>query len=224
MFFSSLRLTAIAAVAALSAMPAAAQNTTTFLQFFEDSSSKQFQIERVAGVTTFTVVNLTVNAIALDFAPGAPTLYSDAVFNLTASSSGAVTQIGSAVSQSGYVGSLSFTTGGGLNLLSLDFDNGLTSSFLGADSGSFSSDSSVANINASSDIFDISQFVGGNFALSISGLTAPVVIEGDYSTVGNVTGTFAGTIPEPATWGLMIAGFGMVGFAARRRRVAHVAA
>lgn len=31
-------------------------------------------------------------------------------------------------------------------------------------------------------------------------------------------------IPEPATWGLMIAGFGLVGFAARRRRVQHVCA
>lgn len=32
--------------------------------------------------------------------------------------------------------------------------------------------------------------------------------------------TAAGVIPEPATWGLMIAGFGLVGFAARRRRQA----
>ena len=31
------------------------------------------------------------------------------------------------------------------------------------------------------------------------------------------TADLAGTVPEPATWGLMIAGFGMVGFAARRR-------
>lgn len=28
----------------------------------------------------------------------------------------------------------------------------------------------------------------------------------------------AGGVPEPATWGLMLAGFGMVGFAARKRR------
>lgn len=39
---------------------------------------------------------------------------------------------------------------------------------------------------------------------------------------GTLTVTYEPTatpgIPEPATWGLMIAGFGLVGFAARRRR------
>lgn len=43
------------------------------------------------------------------------------------------------------------------------------------------------------------------------------------SAFGNGTGT---AVPEPATWGLMIAGFAMVGAAARRRttRIASVAA
>jgi len=36
--------------------------------------------------------------------------------------------------------------------------------------------------------------------------------------------TYLAVIPEPATWGMMIGGFGLVGFAARRRRAAHVAA
>ncbi len=36
----------------------------------------------------------------------------------------------------------------------------------------------------------------------------------------------AGAIPEPATWAMLIAGFGLVGLAARRRRatLAHRAA
>jgi hypothetical protein len=34
----------------------------------------------------------------------------------------------------------------------------------------------------------------------------------------------AGVIPEPATWAMMIAGFGLVGAAARRRRVARISA
>ncbi|WP_235983265.1 FxDxF family PEP-CTERM protein [Thermaurantiacus tibetensis] len=50
-----------------------------------------------------------------------------------------------------------------------------------------------------------------NFALSFSGGDA---IGGPYAG----TGTFAAFVPEPATWAMLIAGFGMVGFAARRRR------
>ena len=54
--------------------------------------------------------------------------------------------------------------------------------------------------------------------------------ESDNHTVGRFTGTgtgtliplinssFPGAVPEPATWGLMLAGFGVVGVAARRRR------
>ena len=36
--------------------------------------------------------------------------------------------------------------------------------------------------------------------------------------------TVSGEVPEPATWALFVAGFGAVGFAARRRRTAVVAA
>jgi hypothetical protein len=32
-----------------------------------------------------------------------------------------------------------------------------------------------------------------------------------------------GVIPEPATWAMLVTGFGLVGFAARRRRFAHAA-
>jgi hypothetical protein len=35
---------------------------------------------------------------------------------------------------------------------------------------------------------------------------------------------FASNVPEPATWGMLIAGFGMVGAAARRRRMTSVTA
>lgn len=58
--------------------------------------------------------------------------------------------------------------------------------------------------------------------------------DGALSTVGRYTSvgstSFPGTmvvsdvtaaIPEPSTWALMLAGFGMVGYAMRRRRVAY---
>jgi hypothetical protein len=40
----------------------------------------------------------------------------------------------------------------------------------------------------------------------------------DVLNVGVATGPGAGAVPEPATWGMMIAGFGMMGAAMRTRR------
>ena len=48
----------------------------------------------------------------------------------------------------------------------------------------------------------------------------------DWSDTGFTLATFAPTsaVPEPATWAMMIAGFGVVGVAVRRRRAAALAA
>ncbi len=46
----------------------------------------------------------------------------------------------------------------------------------------------------------------------------------DLTTTGDIYRSFAATVPEPATWGMMIIGFGAVGFAARRRRTAYASA
>jgi hypothetical protein len=44
-----------------------------------------------------------------------------------------------------------------------------------------------------------------------------------WGLVATFNGDFGGVIPEPATWAMMIAGFGLVGAAARRRRAAATA-
>lgn len=46
----------------------------------------------------------------------------------------------------------------------------------------------------------------------------------DYSGNFRLSAANAGVVPEPATWGLMIVGFGMVGAAARRRTRTSVTA
>jgi hypothetical protein len=61
--------------------------------------------------------------------------------------------------------------------------------------------------------------VGGTFRVEnfVSGNTStPVTINGTVAAV-------ASAVPEPATWGLMILGFGVVGGAMRRRQTVRVA-
>lgn len=85
------------------------------------------------------------------------------------------------------------------------------------------------SITHGSYVFDLGTFSGvpGQFNLKSSSSFATVA--GDSYTL-NFTGSATddrtafidnvslAVVPEPATWGLMIAGFGLVGFAARRRR------
>lgn len=67
-------------------------------------------------------------------------------------------------------------------------------------------------------------FVAGNagtltaFAATASADNVGPILDNFVLSIGG------GTVPEPATWGLMIAGFAMTGFAARRRRGTVVSA
>ena len=53
----------------------------------------------------------------------------------------------------------------------------------------------------------------------------PSNVNGTFRDFGSLaySATFTGGVPEAATWAMMIAGFGLVGIAARRRRVAVAA-
>ena len=90
---------------------------------------------------------------------------------------------------------------------------------------------------------DLTVAWGANSSTLYSNISAPggtVFFAGIIDTVGFTSVTFTGTapndgiafdrlqvkgaVPEPASWAMLITGFGMVGFAARRRRNAAVAA
>ncbi len=63
-------------------------------------------------------------------------------------------------------------------------------------------------------------FTGGDTFDRIRFFESPSVgnYESDNHTVGYFRDVVGNPVPEPATWAMLIAGFGMVGFAARRRR------
>lgn len=66
-----------------------------------------------------------------------------------------------------------------------------------------------------------STFLGNSYA----GLTDKVVIQGttDYYVADDITyNNGGGAVPEPATWAMMIAGFGLAGAALRRRPTVSV--
>lgn len=94
--------------------------------------------------------------------------------------------------------------------------------------------SANVDFNAALSSYDGSSFgsySGASFAEFLLSVTGPITA-GTHSLVvaGNVTGTagsYSGTlnvypapVPEPATWAMMIAGFGLAGVALRRRSTA----
>ncbi len=64
---------------------------------------------------------------------------------------------------------------------------------------------------------------GTSQVLSFLSLGTPVGLP-PIAVLDGVSVTASGTVPEPATWGLMLAGFGLVGASVRRRRRNTVAA
>lgn len=108
------------------------------------------------------------------------------------------------------LGTLSFALGGGATFSSL----GSFAPTFGAATGSLDMSGSVFTLRfipaetSGVTLGDVG-FGGTDFGLSVGSLGA-----GDTFTL-TVTGT---AVPEPASWALLIAGFGIVGAVARRRR------
>ena len=135
-----------------------------------------------------------------------------------------------------YTGTIDLKRGGtvyrtGANLLSASFRGGTIAGQIGATSGSSTASSAVAGetIAYTSDVLDFSHTVEQDFALSLSSITRGLTAlpnQALRSFAATTTGSFStdpapvgSATPEPATWAMLIVGFGFVGVS-RRRQVA----
>jgi hypothetical protein len=212
---------ALVAFAAVAAQPAAAVTTITFSQFTQKAAGTPFVYTRNAGGSTLTVSD--VDTIFTVLALGPLGNY-DTKYSLSASTVGGVTDTGVQYEQPGWSGTMSFTSlDGTINYLTVTFSNAALNVLKPAQPGGSQSGSFIAtgecgsDICYTSDVLNVDNLIVNDFALSFSSIV-------NYRTQRAITrrwsgsGTFAGAIPEPATWMMMIAGFGLVGAAVRRRQ------
>jgi hypothetical protein len=158
-----------------------------------------------------------------------------AALTLTATSTAPATSVG-VFDQGGIGGSFSIIYKGaadlvidlihyktGANLLSGTFTKGNLAG--GSSSGGFFVSTLSGNVISFTSAIKgaLSGSLPLDIALNIDSI-APVLGIGPGGLLksfhGNAGGNFAQGVPEPATWAMMIIGFGAIGFAARRRRLA----
>lgn len=204
--------------AALSiATPSLAVNTT-FAQFTQQSPDRVVSYTNTGASNSISVVNAPINFVINAFGPLG--IYS-AILNIQASSNALVTDTGPQFEQVGWSGFYSFTSGT-TNYLTVNFTNAIVDINGRGGSGSMFATSLLGqSIIYTSDVIDVSQIVAKDFALAFSAVTPPFGIGPDgYGTpfTSNLAGTFAGEVPEPSQWAMLLIGFGLTGFAARKRR------
>ena len=134
----------------------------------------------------------------------------------------------------------STTYGAGANLLTGYFTNGTIAGARNGTSGAFSSTTTGgASITYTSDFLNFTPTVDRDFAISLTSITLPLNAAAFASLTptkalrsfrANSTGSFStdpaplvNAVPEPTTWAMLVAGFGLVGAAARRRTIAVAA-
>lgn len=218
-------LAGAAIAAALLATPALAVDTSsvTFAQFTQQTSTKVAQYNAVAGGNTLTIVDSLAYFVVNAFGPIG---FYPTTMSLSAASGALVTSVGPQFQQLGWSGSINF--GNALNYLTVNFTNA-TFSFDGAGgSASLISTDPSNPISYSSNLLSLPAFDLKNFSLAFTGITPSFTVAANgFGTPfnANIAGSFAGAdseggtggVPEPSSWALLVAGFGLVGFAARRR-------
>lgn len=174
---------------------------------------------------TFRFLNPTGSTSVLDVA---------ALFNFSALTSGGIVAggVGIAPVTSGTLNftSLAATTFNGrtgTNLLTATFTGGAVTGLVGGSVASFVNSQPPSGVVFTSDFFNFSNSTARDISIAINAIN-PLIAAGAGGMAtfdGTASGTFGtddaggigSTVPEPASWAMMIVGFGLVGATARRR-------
>lgn len=134
-------------------------------------------------------------------------------------------------------GTISFTSLGpvmfngqtGTNLLTATFSGGFVTGQIGGSTANYGNSEPPRTVTFTSDFLDFSSSTARDLALAIAAINPLLDADSVFGGVANFSGTVAGNfgvdgsvgipgaIPEPGTWLLMVAGFGLIGSAMRRR-------
>lgn len=225
-------LAAAACAASLVAAPAFAASFATFTQVGGDDTVSFVNHGDGTG-TLSSIGSGTFDFSYLSpFTSGLPpelTGNQQANFSLTATASGAAGMSGPIVEQGISGGTISFTRTtpfeGLDNLLTIEFTDGFLWGPEGASGLNLIGSSATGGVTFTSDFLDFSGSTQRDFNFSLQGMSAPVGT-GDggvlnsftADTSGLASANVSGAIPEPASWALMIIGFGGMGATLRMRR------
>ena len=219
------KLAGSAIVAAFLATPALAIdfNSVTFAQYTQQTSNKVVQYGATASGNTLSIVRAPVYFVINAFGPLS---FTPTILSMSGSSTAAVTSNGPQFQQLGWNGSMNF--GDGTNYLTVNFANATFSFDSAGGSASLISTDPNHPISYTSNVLTLPAFTFKNFSLAFTAITPPFMVGSNgYGSPfsANTAGSFAGStdiggegaIPEPASWAMMLLGFGAVGTMARRR-------
>lgn len=226
------KLAGAAIASALLAGPALAADTVTFAQFTQQSSNKAAAYANTGSGNTLTIQQGSpANFVVFDYGPLG---VNDSVMSLSAASDQMVMSTGSTFQQSGWSGNISFDNGS--NYLTVNFTGATLNVDANGGSASLINTDPSSTITYTSNFLTLPDFDSKAFSLAFTGILPFFTIAGNgYGNdfTANIAGSFSGApggegpggvIPEPATWAMLVIGFGLTGATMRRRSGRRVVA
>jgi hypothetical protein len=226
------KLAGAAIATVLLSAPALAADTVTFAQFTQQSATKAAQYRNTGAGNTLDIIQGTpANFVVFEY--GAQGVYGTTM-SLAASSTQSVMMSGSVFQQSGWGGSVNF--GNGPNYLTVNFTGATLNVDSNGGSASLINTDPTSTISYSSNFLTLPDFGTRSFSLAFTGLLPffQIANNGFGSNFdSNIAGSFSGApdgegpggvIPEPATWAMLVIGFGLTGATMRRRNGRRVVA